>query len=723
MGSYDPDFDPAGGSGGLYNRRLHTVHDAETSARRVHASAALGSLAPAEDAAAMPASPSSRPAAGQRAWVTARRATSDRVERQAPRAAVGPREQRAAAEESEAELRALYMWRFARQALEYRPAAATEMAQGSPRRGRRGFFANARALALLFLVPALSTALQFALPYHSISNRFARFFVLGVMSSFGAGLNGALWFATLLRVPHRKVVPSYMTSVIVLSALLFAALDAALDLSRIPFGSLSILAFYIPANQLAARAHARLIFRRVSTAPASSVYTSGASDAAGGDAAAAGDAVPAGRDPARAFSGVGKFQAVNISVLFFQMSYLFLFSALRSPVFQVAINLVVSSVSFLVLLAQLRLFGGSLLASLPHGDAAGIHVVSMLLLSRVFRQLAFFRVQSVWVYLAGLATDLLALLLPSSLLLRRFARPFARRAVLWLRARSGSVFGPPAAAPQGGPHAEPAPAAPPSASLEVIPAPAHSSLAGPRRPSRAGVDSCALVIPHDEAGGGGGKRAAGVFPQAPAGARDSVLVEALDEPSTSPRPGALREGPHAPPPPSLDKAPPVPPAPAPDPDTDPDLHPSSPSDENLWVYNVQHGIRTMLLWYAVVTWAASAIFVSAVVVARWGPASEIYPYSPAVFSEADCASAIFFSLLTAGVTAAVVAALSFAASFFPGLRDHLGLAPSWRFLREHAKTLGFTFCTATHTAAFFLNRKTLMYYFVFPEAYSVISSS
>eukprot|EP00741_Cyanophora_paradoxa_P014622 tig00020816_g14102.t1 len=528
------------------------------------------------------------------------------------------------------------VWRFMRSALESRPAprsAGSSAAAAAGDRSRGGFWANARALGLILGGPSLFGALQFGLPYHSIPHHVGRAFLLGLLTSLGAGANGAFWFSTFTRAPLRRISLAYAALFVALSSALFAALDAAVDLARIPFATLGLLLIFLVSNQICSRLLARLYFRRVG----SIFYGGGAASSSNPDVALPSSfrSAPGSSHPSRAFVVVGRFQSLSSLLLAILGGYLFLFSYIRSTVVQVFLNIAVTSVCFFIVLLQLKLFGGSLLASMPHGDAAVIHVLNMMINVRVLRQLAFFQVKSVTVYLVSIATDLLSLLLPLLLLLRRFARPFARRAVPWLQ--------------------HPAERASGSKGIDIA---ASSSLS---------TRSAHVAAP---AAGD----AVSIASRSPTFDRGSGTVAGAADP-----------------------------------------------DASLWVYNVQHGIRTMLLWNAVVAWAACAIFATAVAVARFGPGAASFPYSPATFSRADFENALIFSAVTAGFNAAVVAAMHAAAAFFPNLRDHLGLAPSWRFLREHAFTLAFMFWPSTGSALIAFNRQTNIYYFVFPENYVPLS--
>eukprot|EP00741_Cyanophora_paradoxa_P014624 tig00020816_g14104.t1 len=593
------------------------------------------------------------------------------------------------------------VWRFMRSALESRPAprsAGSSAAAAAGDRSRGGFWANARALGLILGGPSLFGALQFGLPYHSIPHHVARAFLLGLLTSLGAGANGAFWFSTFTRAPLRRISLAYAALFVALSSALFAALDAAVDLARIPFATLGLLLIFLVSNQICSRLLARLYFRRVG----SIFYGGGAASSSNPDVALPSSfrSAPGSSHPSRAFVVVGRFQSLSSLLLanpalrsFGHLmprlqilgGYLFLFSYIRSTVVQVFLNIAVTSVCFFIVLLQLKLFGGSLLASMPHGDAAVIHVLNMMINVRVLRQLAFFQVKSVTVYLVSIATDLLSLLLPLLLLLRRFARPFARRAVPWLRARSAA----PADARQGEGASTPAPTSTDAATIR------SPSRANPTPESDRAERPSLSEHPAERASGGKGIAASSSVQLSTRSAHVAALGAAVSIASPSPvldsgyGPGAG--------------------AGAGDPDA------------SLWVYNVQHGIRTMLLWNAVVAWAACAIFATAVAVARFGPGAASFPYSPATFSRADFENALIFSAVTAGFNAAVVAAMHAAAAFFPNLRDHLGLAPSWRFLREHAFTLAFMFWPSTGSALIAFNRQTNIYYFVFPENYVPLS--
>eukprot|EP00741_Cyanophora_paradoxa_P006771 tig00001041_g6548.t1 len=571
-------------------------------------------------------------------------------------------------------------WRLVRRAFESKSSA-----RASPSRdagaGAGGFWANARALALVTAGPAATAALQFGLPYHSVPHRVARAFVFAFVGSIGASSNASVWFSLLLHAPLRRVVPSYMALFLVLGPSLFAASNAVVDLTHVPFGYVASLVFIVLANQICARLHARVIARRRATAASASVFAvdvvtaeAAAGGAAGSASAAAAAAASAAPVPARALSTFGKFQTLNMCIVFVLFGYLFLFSV-------VLINATNSSVCFLLVLLQLRAFGRPLAAALPHGDAAVLYALTMLLCVRVFRQLAFFQVQSVAVYVASLASDLATLLLPSSLLLRRVARPFARRAAAFLSRRSRAATA--AVAPEeaeagagaedgegkGGAGARPAPEPPtsshrsPSSPPSSAPAPAASAAAPSSSDHEAGP-----ATPGSSARRGKDAPAAG-----PAAAAAGAEVRCLDgeeeEGAAAGGPGPDEEEEGA----GAGEAP-----------EGPAGGPTIVFDEDLWVFNVQSGIRRVVL-----------------------------------ISRCDlaCASALTFSLLTAGVNGAVVAGLHAAGLLFPRLRDRLALTASWRFLREHAATLALNFSSCSSVAFLALYRQANLYYFVFPESY------
>eukprot|EP00741_Cyanophora_paradoxa_P011886 tig00020571_g11488.t1 len=507
-------------------------------------------------------------------------------------------------------------WRLVRGALEHTPAPpppppAPPAGSGSAR------WANARALLLVVAGPALAAAVQFGLPYHSIPHRLARVHVFGVLGSLGPASSASVWFALLLHAPLRRVVPSYVALFTLLGPCFFTTVNALVDLSTVPFGYVTNLLNILVTNQICARVHARVLARRSAAAVFAPV-----------DPEAGGGAAPAASPPrpARGLATFGKFQLVNMSIMFV-------------------------------------LFG---------------------LCVRVFRQFAFFRVQSLAVYAASLASDLVTLLLPSSLLARRVARPFARAAAALLRRLSAAPAVVPAPAPA------PAPAAAAASVDTAVPRPDESSAA-----------AAACAGGAEENGAEGVNAGPGV-----------VSVRSLDG---------------SPPPPS----------PGPEAEADPDLEEAGeegraeraeraqlerelegpPLDEDLWVYNVQTGIRSMLLWHAVISWAATSVFVAAVLVARWGPGAASFPYSPATFDGAACTTALAFSLLSAGLNGAAVAAIHALTRLFPSMRDRFALAASWRFLREHAATLALTFSSGSSVAFLILYRQANLYFFVFPESY------
>eukprot|EP00741_Cyanophora_paradoxa_P014623 tig00020816_g14103.t1 len=552
--------------------------------------------------------------------------------------------------------------RFMQSALESRPAPrSASVAAGDRGEGRGGFCANARALALILGGPSLFGALQLGLPYHSIPHHVARAFLLALLASLGAGANGAFWFSTFTRAPLRRISLAYAALFVAVSSALFAALDAAVDLARIPFATLGLLLIFLVSNQICSRLLARLYFRRVG----STFYGGGAASSSNPDAALPSSfrSAPVSSHPARAFVVAGRFQSLTTLLLAILAGYIYLFSYTRSAIVQVFLNMAMTSLCFFLVLLQLKLFGGWLLASMPHGDAAVIHVLNMMTVVRVLRQLVSFQVKSVTVYLVSIATDVLALLLALLLLRRSFARHFARRAIAWLRDRSTS------AAPAEQLHARRRGAAGAPADVPSSTDAASISIRGPSRDSASANPTPASdraerpsVSEHPAERAGGSSKGIAASSSLSTRSAHAAAPAAGDAVSIASRSPTFDWG-----------SGPV--AGAADPDA------------SLWVYNVQHGIRTMLLWNAVVAWAACAISSTAVVVARFGPGAPCFPYSPATFPDADFANALFFSAVTAGFNAAIIAALHAVSALFPNLREQLGLAPSWRFLRFAASLL------------------------------------
>eukprot|EP00741_Cyanophora_paradoxa_P022100 tig00021434_g21335.t1 len=293
--------------------------------------------------------------------------------------------------------------------------------------------------------------------------------------------------------------------------------------------------------------------------------------------------------------------------------------------------------------------------------------------------LSYFQVQSVAVYLVSLASDILFLLVPVSLLARRVARPVARRVVAWLRRLSA----PAAAGPSAGPDPDPGPAfssgsdpdPPPPAAASS--APSSSDGRAPPDPSSKDVDVDVDVAP-------------GPNPD-PDGSASRVEVRPLEGGTPRPSESEEEEGGYG--------------------------GDGGGAGEDLWVYNVQTGIRSMILWQAVVSWVAAVVFVAVVAVARWGPGAASFPYSPATFDEAACASALTFSLLTAGVNGAIVVALHVAALLFPRLKDRFAFTSSWRFLRDNAGLLAMTFMACTSISFLGIYRQANIYFYLFPESF------
>eukprot|EP00741_Cyanophora_paradoxa_P022104 tig00021434_g21338.t1 len=543
--------------------------------------------------------PDPRPDAEPRA--RARAALAARATAPADAEDVGP------AEESRA------FWRLLRGALEAAPSPQPPSTPSLPAPATAaaaagsggGFWANVRALAIITAGPAAAAALQFGLPYHSVRNPVARSLLFAFAGSIGGAANSSVVFSVLLRRPPRRIAPSYVPLFVVCAPVLFAATNAAIDLSGVPFGYVFCLFYLVLTNQICARLHARLFARR--SAP---VYSEAglAGELRPGPGPEAGPA-----DPGRAVATFGKLQsvtgparpaavpgharacAVNMLIMFVLYVYLFLFSVARASVAQV---------------------------------------------------------QSVAVYLVSLASDIVFLLVPVSLLARRVARPFARRVVAWLRRLS-------------------APAAPSAASS----APSSSDGRAPPDPSSKDVDVDLAPDPDPD----------------PDGNASRVEVRPLE--GGMPRPSEAEEGEGG------------------------YRGDGGDAGEDLWVYNVQTGIRSMILWQAVVSWVAAAVFVAAVAVARWGPGAASFPYSPATFDDAACASALTFSLLTAGANGAVVAALHVAALLFPRLKDRFAFTSSWRFLRDNAGLLGMTFMVCTSISFLGIYRQANIYFYLFPESF------
>eukprot|EP00741_Cyanophora_paradoxa_P022101 tig00021434_g21336.t1 len=255
-------------------------------------------------------------------------------------------------------------WRLLRGALEAGPSpqppsapslpAAAAAAAPAGSGGAGGFWANARALAIITAGPAAAAALQFGLPYHSVENRVARSLLFGFAGSIGAAGNSSVLFSVLLRRPPRRIVPSYFSFFVVCAPVLFAATNAAIDLSGVPFGYVFCLFYLVLANQICARLHARLIARRSAPVHPEAVLASEATGPGLGRGPGRGppgpEAGPA--DPGRALATFGKLQAVNMLIIFVLYVYLYLFSIARASVVQVLINATSSSVCYVIVLLQ-----------------------------------------------------------------------------------------------------------------------------------------------------------------------------------------------------------------------------------------------------------------------------------------------------------------------------------------------------------------------------------
>eukprot|EP00741_Cyanophora_paradoxa_P024130 tig00021728_g23305.t1 len=142
------------------------------------------------------------------------------------------------------------------------------------------------------------------------------------------------------------------------------------------------------------------------------------------------------------------------------------------------------------------------------------------------------------------------------------------------------------------------------------------------------------------------------------------------------------------------------------------------SAEDRELYSLQKGVRAVILLQAVVAWTSCLVFAVALSVARWGPASHIWPFDPSVFPAEDCTLALQFAGITAGVHAAVVAALAAAGAAFPSLRERLAFGPAWRLLRERAALLCCLFAACGAMACLSLFRYANIFYYVFPQAYA-----
>eukprot|EP00741_Cyanophora_paradoxa_P000775 tig00000058_g746.t1 len=140
--------------------------------------------------------------------------------------------------------------------------------------------------------------------------------------------------------------------------------------------------------------------------------------------------------------------------------------------------------------------------------------------------------------------------------------------------------------------------------------------------------------------------------------------------------------------------------------------------EDVQLYHMQSGIRSVVLLQAAVCWSASLVFVVGASIARWGPASHYFPFDPAVCSGETFSKAVAFSLVQALAHGVALLAIQLAGLAFPRLRSRLALTASWRILRERMGVIGLLCVGGTTMAFLALYREANIYSYVHLEDYA-----
>eukprot|EP00741_Cyanophora_paradoxa_P024133 tig00021728_g23308.t1 len=439
--------------------------------------------------------------------------------------------------------------------------------------------------------------------------------------------------------------------------------------------------------------------------------------------------------------------------------YVLLFAAFRrNGVAQTVLNVVFNT--FVLIFGLLWAFVAwrPLQAVLPRGDISVLLLSYVAFANKLFKQAAFFRVHDTTTYAAMLATELVALCVPASLVYRRlrFAAAAALRRLVpdeedeeeeeEGEGERGDEDGyrpaPPSAG--GGVRVAPDPGPAPVVIVPLAePAPESMRRGAGRRPSgsagrRWSLSGAAGAVgsPEEaeamlggredgEEGEGGEERdqqarsrSMGIQPAPLAGAGQGAGAGAGPEPEAAPPASDPALSPA-----SRSSRPgrPQPPAPAsfragPGRSLRGHLRGLLAQVTEEEAKGVRDGVPSFFLVNALVTLSSSLATVTAVCAGRWGPASDVAPFGPSVLSDADFRSTLAFCGASCVAVGAVAAAAGAAALFSRTLRESL-FGVGRRFVAERGWLLAALFVNAPIFPFMVLIKPNKIFSSAYPEAY------
>eukprot|EP00741_Cyanophora_paradoxa_P013648 tig00020704_g13177.t1 len=543
--------------------------------------------------------------------------------------------------------------------------------------------ATLRALLLVTLAPVVMVAIQMVIPYHAIASHVGRAALFVAVVGLGTVLHSMSQFQLYAQCEWRHIAFTWPLIYLALFVGIFVAVNAAVDLSRVPFGYATGVVNTVIASQVNSRFHAFRLRRLAARVQAEDGLA---------DAKSLQEAL---RSPRSSRPGDNNFYfrrlaVVSLAIYVMPVSYLFVFSAVSAASAQIAINIATSVLSYLLMAILLRFVGLQIYEALPDGDALTIFILESLTKLRVFRQLCYFRVRSLEVFAVSLVLELLAVTFPASLLADRFGRPVLRQfKFLARRIRDKAV----------------------TTSRASLPVP--STL--PRSDREAGEPAVRARWRSVSGDFGAEEERPAARASPPAAAAAAAMAAGFGGPGgPSPAPSAATS--------TAMLAAPVLPEGVPELegyDADRDGYDSG-SDSGVSLQTFQTGVRSMLVLNAIACWVGCATFAVGVCVARWGPAHASFPFSPVTFDDGSFAAAMATTGISAAAHAGLLLVFQVVGWVVPDLREKLGLASSWGVLRRHWLTIAMMFCASTVLPLLTLYRYSNIYAYVFPEAYEAL---
>eukprot|EP00741_Cyanophora_paradoxa_P013646 tig00020704_g13175.t1 len=575
--------------------------------------------------------------------------------------------------------------------------------------------ATLRALLLVTLAPMAVAVVQMIIPYNETASHIPRVAAFAACVALGSVPNSMSQFQLYAQCDWRHIAFTWPLIGFGFGIGIFVAANAAVDLSRVPFCYAAVgVVNIIITGQVNSRFHAFRLRRLAARVQAED----GLADAKSLQEALRSPGTPAPpppapaprpRRPRRRSRRPGdknfyfrRLAVVSLVIYMMPVLYLFVFSAVSTASAQIAINIVTSVLSYLLMAVQLRYIGRKIYQALPNGDALTIFILQSLTRLRVFRQLCYFRVRSLEVFAVSLVLELLAVTFPASLLADRFGRPVLRQFKFLarrLRDRGATA---------------PAPAR--AAGLSSGPGPRTLRVTPPAPPGETPSSSSAEL----EGGAGAGSstfrvRWRGDLEDERPAARASPFLSG----PTLAGGGCATEGPA--PPTSTSVSSFVLAGPAHLDDDDDGDREDTESEAGVALHAFQTGVRSMLVLNAIACWVGCATFAVGICVARWGPAHTSFPFSPVTFDEGSFAAAMATTGISAAAHAGLLLVFQVVSWIVPDLKEKLGLASSWGVLRRHWLTIAMMFCASTTIPFLTLYRYSNIYSYVFPDAYEVLA--